>query len=90
MGVYLVDRVFPGATLEQIIEAQRAVVEMSQRFAARGEYVRYLRSIYIPGESRCLCLFEAPDAQRVEEVNEVARAPFTRIIEAVDLSPEEG
>ena len=89
MGVYLVDRVFSGITLDQIIEAQRAVMGMSQRFAARGEYVRYLRSIYIPGESRCLCLFEAPSAQVVEEVNEVARVPFTRIVEAVDLSPEE-
>jgi muconolactone delta-isomerase len=89
MRVYLVDRVFPGATLDQIIEAQRAVMGISQRFAARGEHILYLRSIYIPGESRCLCLFEAPDAQRVEEVNEVARIPFTRIIEALDLPPEE-
>jgi muconolactone delta-isomerase len=89
MGVYLVDRVFPGTTLDQIIEAQRALMEMSQRFTARGEHVRYLRSIYIPGESRCLCLFEAPDAQSVEEVNEVARVRFTRIVEALELMPEQ-
>jgi muconolactone delta-isomerase len=89
MGVYLVDRVFLGTTLDQIIEAQRAVMEMSHRFAARGEHVRYLRSIYIPGESRCLCLFEAPDAQRVEEVNEVASVPFTKIVEALEFTPEQ-
>jgi hypothetical protein len=36
-----------------------------------------------------MCLFEAPSAQVVEEVNEVARAPFTRIVEAVELMPEQ-
>jgi hypothetical protein len=89
MRVYLVDRVFLRTTLDQIIEAQRAVIEMSQRFTAWGEHVRYLRSIYIPGESRCLCLFEAPSTQVVEEVNEVARIPFTRIVEVVELTPEQ-
>jgi hypothetical protein len=89
MGIFLVDRVFPGATLDQIVEAQRTLMEMSRRFAARGEHIRYLRGIYIPVESRCLCLFEALDVQMVEEVNEVARVPFTRIIEAVDLPTED-
>jgi muconolactone delta-isomerase len=89
MGIYIVERVCPQATMDQLIAVQRAVVEMSQRFAARGEYVRYIRCTYVPAESRCMCLFEAPSAQVVEEVNEVARAPFTRIVEAVELTPEQ-
>jgi len=32
-------------------------------------------------------LFEAPDADRVREVNEAAQLPFTRIVEALDLTP---
>jgi hypothetical protein len=36
-----------------------------------------------------MCLFEAPNAQRVREVNEEAQIPFTRIVEALDLTPKE-
>ena len=83
----MVDRVCPGATIEQLIGTQRAVIEMCLRFSARGEQIRYLRSTYIPSESRCLCLFESIDPLIVEEVNEVAKVPFIRVIEVVELTP---
>ena len=85
MAVYLVDSVIPGVTMDQLTTALQAVIETCQRFTARGEYVRYIRSTYIPGESRCLCLLEASNAATVEEVNEVAKLPYTRIVEAFDL-----
>ncbi len=88
MAVYLVDSVIPAVTMERLIKAQQAVIETCQRFTARGEYVRYIRSTYIPGESRCLCLFEAPNATTVEEVNEVAGLSYTRIVEAIELLTE--
>ena len=56
MPVYLVERVMPGFTVDQLEVAQRAALEMSMRFTARGERVRYIRSTFIPGESRRLCL----------------------------------
>jgi len=87
MAVYMVERDLPGITMEQLAGAQRAAIETSQRFTARGEPVRYIRSTYLPGESRCMCLFEAPNAGTVREVNEVAKLPFTRVIEALDLTP---
>jgi len=89
MGIYMVDRVCPETTIDHLISTQRALIEMCQRFTARGEHIRYLRSTYIPSESRCLCLFEAPDSQTVEELNEVAKVPFLRVIEAVDLTFEQ-
>jgi len=49
--------------------------------------VRYIRSTYIPGESRVMCLFEASSPQLVEEVNKAANIPFTRVVEAMDLTP---
>ncbi|MFQ6029892.1 MAG: DUF4242 domain-containing protein [Dehalococcoidia bacterium] len=87
MTVYMVERELPGITMEQLAGAQKAAIETSQRFTARGEDVRYIRSTYVPGESHCMCLFEAPSAERVKEVNEVASIPFTRIVEALDLTP---
>jgi hypothetical protein len=34
-----------------------------------------------------LCLFEATDSQLVGDVNEAAQIPFSRISEALDLTP---
>ena len=37
-----------------------------------------------------MCLFEAPSAENVRELNETAKIPFTRIVEAEDLTPAPG
>ena len=87
MPVFLVDRNLPGVTMEQLAAAQKAAIETSQRFTAEGKSVRYIRSTFVPGEAHCMCLFEAPNAALVREVNETAKIPFTRIVEAADLTP---
>lgn len=87
MAVYMVERDLPGITMEQLGGAQKAAIETSQRFTTEGKKVRYIRSTYVPGEARCLCLFEAENAQRVREVNEAAQIPYTRVVEALDLTP---
>jgi hypothetical protein len=89
MAVYMVERDLPGITLEQLGGAQQAAINTSRRLTEDGRPVRYIRSTYVPGEARCMCLFEAPNAQRVREVNEEAQIPFTRIVEALDLTPKE-
>ena len=87
MTVYMVDRNLPGVTMDQLAAAQQAAIETSQRFSAEGKAVRYIRSTFVPGEAHCMCLFEAPNASVVREVNETAKIPFTRIVEAHDLTP---
>ena len=87
MAVYLVDRDLPGITMDQLGAAQKAAIETSERFTSEGKPVRYIRSTYVPGESNCMCLFEAASADMVKEVNEAANIPFTRIVEAMDLTP---
>jgi hypothetical protein len=87
MPVYVVERDLPGVTLAQLAAIRRAGSDMSARFAAAGRPVRCLRGIFLPGESRCLCLFEAPDAALVQEVNDAAQIPYNRIIMALDLAP---
>jgi hypothetical protein len=49
--------------------------------------VRYLRTIYAPGEARCLCLFEASDADIARLVNDTAELPFVWIAAAVEFTP---
>ena len=87
MGVYLVDRDLPGITAEGLAQLQRTEIGASEQLAAVGHRVRYLRSVFIVGEARCLCLFEAEDEAVVAALNEAARLPFTRIVAALDLSP---
>lgn len=87
MSIYMADRDLPGITLEQLAAAQRAAIDTSQRFSKDGRQVRYIRSTWVPGDARVMCLFEAEDAGLVEEVNRTAGIPFSRVVEARDLTP---
>ncbi len=87
MAVYMADRNLPGITLEQLAAAQKAAIETSGRFTERGKPVRYIRTAWVPSESHVMCLFEADNPRVVRDVNEAAGIPFTRIIEAMDLTP---
>ena len=89
MSVFMVDRDLPGIEMEQLAAAQKAAIETSEKFTAEGKPVRYIRTTFVPGEAHCMCLFEAGSADHVREVNETAQIPFTRIVEALDLTPSE-
>ena len=87
MPVYMVDRDLPGIEMDQLAAAQQAAIETSKKLTSDGKPVRYIRTTFVPGEAHCMCLFEADSADHVREVNETAKIPFTRIIEALDLTP---
>ena len=87
MAIYMVERNLPGITMEQLAAAQKAAIETGKRMSAEGKNVRYIRSTFVPGEARCMCLFEAANPQLVKEANETAKIPFVRIVEAMDLTP---
>lgn len=87
MPVYAADRELPGITLTQLADAQRAAIDTSEKSTAEGQPVRYIRSMYVPGDAHCLCLFEAENADAVRQVNDRAGIPYTRVVEAYDLTP---
>ena len=87
MAIYMVERELPGITNEGLAGAQQAAIASSQKSTTAGNPVRYVRSTFVPGEARCMCLFEASSAAAVRDVNEAAGLPFTRIVEAMDLTP---
>jgi len=86
--VYMVDRDLPGIKMEQLAAAQKAAIELSQKMTAQGKKVRYIRSAFVPGEAHCMCFFEAANPELVKELNETAKIPFKRIVEAMDLTPK--
>ncbi len=87
MPVYMAERDLKGITMEQLAAAQKSAIETGKQLTAAGKSVRYIRSTFVPGEARCMCLFEATGPELVKELNEKAKIPFTRIVEAVDLTP---
>ena len=88
MSVYMVERDLPGISMEQLAAAQKAAIDTGEQFTADGKNVRYIRTTFVPGENKCMCLFEADNAGLVEELNNTAQIPFTRVIEAMDLTPK--
>jgi hypothetical protein len=87
MPVYMVDRDLPGVTVEALGAAQRKAIDTAASFQRQGRDVRYIRSTFVPGESHCMCLFEASNAQDVADLNDEAEIPYTRVTEALDLTP---
>jgi muconolactone delta-isomerase len=87
MPVFMVERDLPGITPEQLAAAQKRAIQIGKELTAEGRQVRYIRSTFVPGESKCMCLFEAPSPENVREANERAQIPFTRIVAAEDLTP---
>jgi muconolactone delta-isomerase len=74
--------------MEQLAAAQKKAIRTGKELTAEGRQVRYIRSMFVPGECRCMCLFEAPNSENVKEANNRAQIPFTRIVEAADLTPQ--
>ena len=87
MAVYMVDRELPGIKMEQLAAAQKAAIQTCQQFTQQGKNVRYIRSMFVPGEAHCMCLSEAPNQDLVKQVNDTAKIPYKRIVEAMDLTP---
>jgi hypothetical protein len=87
MAVYMVDRDLPGITMEQLGAAQQAAIDTSRSFSEAGKPVRYIRSAFVPGEAHCMCFFEAATPELVKAVNDEAKIPYTRVVEALDLTP---
>ena len=79
MAVYIVERNLPGITMDQLAAAQKAAIDTGQEFTAKGKSVRYIRSVFVPGDSRCMCLFEASSPELVKEVNDAAQIHSHRL-----------
>jgi uncharacterized protein DUF4242 len=87
MTVYMVERNLKGMALSDLAAAQRLAISACNAYEAKGTPMRYIRSTFAPEDGRCMCLFEARKADDVQRLNEEARLPYLRIVEALDLTP---
>jgi hypothetical protein len=88
MALFVVERELPGITPEALQSAGLRAKTCCTEMTAEGQDVRWIRSFFIPESSRTHCYFEAESRDAVEEVNQRARIPFTRVSEVAEMTPE--
>lgn len=89
MPRYMVERHLPGFATSHLAAAAASARKATAEMTKEGVPVRYLRSTFVPGENRCLCLFEGPSAEVVKQANERAGLPHQRIVEVEHIASED-
>ena len=79
VAFYLVERYVPSMTAEELTDAVARLAEMPAAEA------RHIWTVLVGGEDTCLSLFEAVDAQAVEEANARARFHVDRVVGVTPL-----
>ncbi len=87
MRVYMVERSLPGIEMEtNSLPRKRPQSKRATSSVLKAKmFATFVRPLCL--EAHCMCLFESSNPEFVKEVNEVAHIPFTRIVEALDLTP---
>ena len=78
MSVFMVERYLVGWTPDEVHELIERTNELAAALA--DDQVRHVASVYIEADETCLCLFDGPDCERVQAVNERHSLPFGRIV----------
>ena len=89
MHQYVVERHLANFTGEQVAAAAKRDKQTTLEMTREGTPVRYMRSIFIPGEDKCYCLFEGDSADSVLQANKRAELPVESISEALSITNEE-
>ena len=84
-SLFIVERRLPNISQQQLAVLQAALTSAASRFSARGDGVRYLRSIFLARQGRLLSLFSADSPETVRAVNQAALIPFASIEPAIEL-----
>jgi len=65
---YMADCDLPGITREQLAGSEARIQRACEQAVARGDVVRYLCAIWVPGDWRVMYLFQARGPAPVEAV----------------------
>jgi hypothetical protein len=87
MQIFMVERDLNGISMADLAGAKAAAIRQAEKMYDDGDRVRYIRSTFMPEDGRCLCLFEAKNADVVTQLNREANLPFDRIVPAMEMAP---
>ena len=88
MAMYMVESYVPRASSEEVIAATSRVRQSAEQTTASGRRVRYLSSTLVPSDETVFRFFDGCSLEDVQEAIERARVSFERIVEAVQVTPE--
>lgn len=88
MSVYMVERNFKGISLEDLGLAKSAASDKAVELRQGGMEISYVRSVFVPVDGRCFCLFEAASEANVRSLNTQAGLPFENIVPVLEVTPE--
>lgn len=77
---FLVERYLRRADAADLRATARALRRCARELTRDGEPVRYVRSIFLPGDETCLDLYVASSAQAVGEAARRAGVHYDRIV----------
>lgn len=86
MRTFLVERDLAGINMADLHGLTATSMRHTALMREDGDRIYYLGSTFLPDEGRCLCLFEAKNADVVASLNRVAQLPAGRIVPAMALA----
>lgn len=88
MPTYLVERYWPGVTVERLLAALERGRRVIEEMSGEGTPIRDLSCTLIPGEEVVFSLYDGPSVIAVRQLNQRAGMPISRIVEAIAVTPD--
>jgi hypothetical protein len=85
---FLVELYLPGGGREVLADAAARARLAAEQLTREGTPVRHVRSIFLPGEETCFCLYESASVDAVEAASRRSELPFERVVEAISWEGE--
>jgi Nickel responsive protein SCO4226-like len=80
---YLLELYLPAGDQGQLADTARRARAAAASLNRQGTPIRYLRSILVPEDETCFCLYQAASADQVQQAAVQADLPVQRISEAI-------
>lgn len=87
VATFLVERYWPGVTVEAFAEATRRVDKSVERLRADGASIRTVASTLVVADEVAYWVIDATSLDLVTLAFEQAGIPVERVVEAVDVRP---
>lgn len=88
MPTYLVERYWPGVTMERLVQALERGRRVMEHMSGEGTSIRDVCCTLIPDEEVVFSVYEGPSAIAVRQFNERAAIPVSRIVEAITVTED--
>lgn len=89
MSEYLVERTLTGITPDALQAAAQAAKDTAAAMRNEGVSVSYEGSTFVGDTEQSFCLFRAPDAVTVKQLNDRAQLPYDSIMAAARIDPDQ-